>query len=158
MFAPKNFLWVDIQLFHQRVANPEFVGQPDHAAALEGLKTSWEVEKLIDEYTLKFLQRLFVEDDVVNLIDRDAGMLDAPSGSSNRYGRIVLESAEPLFAGRGNDHTVAYQCRGRVMVLGRNSEDCDRHDRRRNSALELCPFENVLVGNIRDHKTFGLLL
>ena len=80
-----------------------------------------------DKQPLKLHQRLFIEDDVIDFLDRDARFIQAPADRLMRERRVSLHPREPLLLSRPHDATVLDQRCRRIVVVRRNAEDPRRH-------------------------------
>jgi hypothetical protein len=69
------------------------------------------------QQSLEFNDGLLVEDDVIDVVDRDASVIKAPADRLMRERRIALDACEPLFLSRVNDVAVFNQRGGRVPTL-----------------------------------------
>src|SRR5690606_38221299 len=79
-------------------------------------------------------ERLVVEDDVVDLVQRGARLLEAVGQRLRREARVVLAPREALFLRGGDDAAVLDQRGGAVVVVGRDAEDAGHRRRSRGDA------------------------
>lgn len=104
-------------LQEQLVLQPHGHGRDERTQA-PGSKTEVGFEQ-----ALELQQGFVVENDRLDGLQADAGILQAPAQRRRRKGRVVTASGEALFL-RGIDNApVQQQRRGTVMVVGRQAED-----------------------------------
>ena len=75
------------------------------------------------EQALELDERLFVERNVIQLRDGEPGLLEAVGDRLRRKRGIVLLAGEAFLLRRRDNAAVHHQARGRVVVVGGNSED-----------------------------------
>ena len=61
------------------------------------------------EQPLEFQERLLVEDDIVDVLERDAGLLEAIADRVDREARVLLLAREALLLRRRDDLAVDQQ-------------------------------------------------
>src|SRR5262249_48808116 len=94
-------------------------------------QAAWREREIGLEQALELEERLVVEDNVVDLIQRHAGLAQTVLDRVRREARGVLLARESLFLSRRRDTAVLDQ-RGRAVVIeGRDAKDPHGH------ALEL---------------------
>ena len=75
-----------------------------------------------EEDALEFGQRLFIENNVIEISGRDAGRAQAELDRLRGKAKVVFDAREALFLGRGHQVTVVQQ-RGRgIMIETRNTK------------------------------------
>ena len=77
------------------------------------------------EQAVELEERLVVEADVVQVFRPEAPFPEAVFHRPGRELGIVLPAREPLFLGGGHDLSVDDQRRGRIVIIGRNTENID---------------------------------
>src|SRR5215471_14841344 len=76
-----------------------------------------------DEEPLKSLQGLFVEDDMINFINRESAIIQTKSYGLNRKARVVFESRKPFFLRGGDNFAIDHKRCGRVVEVGTDADD-----------------------------------
>ena len=123
VLAKEDLLGLHAQLVADQALDPEFVEQPvDHCLA-EDTPASRDGLEGGEQNALEFDEGLFVEDEIVEVTGVDASGLETKSDGVGGKAAVVLEAAEALLLGGGDELTVAYQCRCRVVVIARDAED-----------------------------------
>ncbi len=121
MIYKENLVCRQVELADQEALDPQFLIEPgnhglakDHVGARHGLQNA-------QQDTFQFWQRLFVENHVIEVIRRNAGLLQAKLNGVHGKAVIVLDAGETLFLGCSQQMTVVQQgCRG-VMIETRNT-------------------------------------
>jgi hypothetical protein len=104
-----------LQLAAQQVFLKQLLADPERNRRGERAKTTRRERDIGFEQPLELQERLLVEDDIVDFLERDLRMLEAITDRVLRIARIVLDACEALLLGRGNNATVDQQ-RGRAVV------------------------------------------
>ncbi len=85
---------------------------------MKGLKPAWREAQVSFQQSLKFEERLFVENYVVQLVGPDSPFSKTVSYRLLREARIVLFAATAFLLGCGYDSAVFDQRRRAVMLEG----------------------------------------
>jgi hypothetical protein len=128
MLAEEDRPFVAVQLTGDLVAHPQLVGEPERQRHQVGTPPLRRVGDVGLEQPFEFHERLLVEADEIDLVDGDSGFLKAVRDGVRRERRVVLLPGEALFLGRRDDAAILDQARGRVVVIGGDSEDPGGHE------------------------------
>src|SRR5262249_16713528 len=84
------------------------------------------------------LQRFFVENNVIDVVDRESTVIKAEFNRLNRKSGVVFDSRKTFFLSSSNDLTVHHQGSGRIMEVG-----ADPNNFHQNIRLISCMFKVV---------------
>ena len=114
----------------QQVLDPQLVAEPgDHRLAEDFVRPGEHLHAR-QEQALELHERLLEEDDVVEVVGRDAGRLQAEVDRALRELEVVLLAAEALLFGRGDEHAVAQDRGGGVVEVAGDAQDVHQDCRR----------------------------
>ena len=106
----------DQVLLEQLLLDPDRQGVPERR---EATRREGEVGL---EQALELQERLVVEGDVIDVLGRDSGRLEAIARGVDREAGIVLLAREAFLLRRCDDLSIHHQRRRRVVIEGRQSE------------------------------------
>ena len=101
----------------------ELLLRPQRHELQERPEAARRVRQVGLQQALELQERLVVEADVVELLGRDAGLVEAVADGVDRERVVVLAAGEPLLLRRRDDVAVDDERRRRVVVEGRDAED-----------------------------------
>ena len=114
------------------------VHDPDRRGHTERAEPARRERDVGFEQPLEFEEGLVVERDLVDLTERDAGLIEAVSDGVGRIARVVLFARETLFLRGGDNSPAIYEGRGAVVVERGDAENFhslkNRVDHRRDRA------------------------
>src|SRR5262245_48302191 len=105
------------------VLHPQPSGQPSAHRTHELSAPFWKFGEVSYEQTLESLQRFFVEDNVIYLIDRQPTIIEAPSYGLHRKSGVVFDSREAFFLSGSHNLAVHHQGGGRVMKISADADN-----------------------------------
>jgi len=111
------------QLAAEQIFEEQLFAQPDRHRHAERLESARRKSKVGFQQPLEFQERLVVEDDVVDFIERALALPQAVGERIAREPGIVFLAAEALFLRGGHDFAVANERRRAVVVIGGDAED-----------------------------------
>ena len=130
MMLGEHQLLVDVDLGHvprqlvrQHLALEQLLARPHRKRGRKGAKAARRQGQVGLEQALELQERLVVEDDVVDVLERHPAGLEAVFDGLSGKGRVVAHAREALLLRRRNDVALLHQrCRA-VMVEGGDPED-----------------------------------
>ena len=146
MLTEQYFLFADAELSLESCTNPKFVDHPrNHGLTKYCPRLAISLEGG-HQNAIEFAERLLKEDDVVQILPIDSGLIQAESNCMFWKAVVVLELRESLFFCRRDEYSIAQQCCRGIMVVTRNPEYV-------HLSLPFGPL--VIVGFIRMFEPFG---
>ena len=107
----------------QHVLLEQLFPDPDRDRHRERSEAARREAEIGFEQPLEFQERLLVEHDIIDVLERDTGLFEAIANRVDRKARVVLLAREALFLRRRDDLAVDQQRRGAVVIEGGNAED-----------------------------------
>ena len=111
------------QVVAQHLALEELLARPHGEGGGKGAKAARGERQVGLEQALELQERLVVEDDVVDVLQRDPAGLQAVFDRLGGEGRIVADAREALLLRGGHDLALLHQRRGAVVIEGGDAED-----------------------------------
>ena len=106
------------ELAHEQLLLKELLLEPQGHRHAERGNAPGRVRQVGLEQSLEFHERLLVEDDVADVVERDARLAEAIGHRTRGVSAVVFLAREALFLGGGHDVTVHDQRRRGVMIEG----------------------------------------
>src|SRR5581483_6771890 len=114
---------------------PELVGQPRWHGVQKASQAARRGGQVAGQQALEFEHRLLVEDDMIDVVDSHARIIEAPADGVMRERRVALDAGKALFLGGIDDLAVVDERGGRIVIEGGDAEDAD-HQRRSVDSVE----------------------
>ena len=99
---------------------------PNRNCLTEGAKAPRGEGDIGFKEPFQFQKRLFVEDDIVDIVKRQTCSIQTKGDSVFGEGGVIFAPSKALFLGRGNNLTIAQQGGGTVMIKSRYTENVYR--------------------------------
>src|SRR5215510_7227706 len=123
VLAEEDAVGPDAQALLDEMADPQLVAEPGDHRLAEDLVRPREGGQAGDEEPLELDERLFEEDDVVDVAGGEAGLTQAEVDGVLGELVIVFLPREAFFLGGGDQHPVAKQGGGGVVEVAGQPED-----------------------------------
>lgn len=106
------------QLANQKRFLEQLFLDPDRQRLPERSETPWREREVGFQEPLELYERFVVERDVIDILRREANLLQTSNDRIAGKVRIVLLTGEAFFLGRSNDLSVGNDRGGAVVVVG----------------------------------------
>ena len=127
MVAEVHFTLVAVEPLLDVGGHPEFLAEPQRHRHQERPPAARCARGVGFEQAVELDQRLLVEADEIEILRRDAALTEAVGGRPRRKARVVLLAREAFFLCGGHDPAVFDETGGRIVIVGRDSENPCRH-------------------------------
>src|SRR5438552_18813511 len=109
------------QLFAQQGFQEQLFFQPDRQGSDKRPPTTWRKRQVRLQEPLELHERFVIKDHVAEICERTVGLLEAVAYGMAREARILFFACKPLFLYCRQDHPIAYQTRGVIMIKSRDT-------------------------------------